>query len=262
MAVQQPVAVERIRDIIEISALRSAPVALTCRVHDTWRSFRSRFLGMRGGQVWIEYPERVEGQTPPELLVGRKVGLAFKQRHHKFVFSSAVRETANFKLNAKTTVHGVSIAWPASMQQMQRRMFHRVDVPHDRQVFVEFWEGGLDQEPRTELREKLIYHGQLVDLSIGGFQVRLLGEIDPRFQDGAPIGTALRVHEDQAPIKTDCQFRHANADEFGITLGMQIVGLNETAAGRQTLERLGKLIRGFQQAGTVVIEPVNVKLGC
>jgi len=261
MAVQQPVAAERMRDIIEISALRNAPLALTCRVQDTWQSFRSRFLGMRSGQVWLEYPAN-EGQPLPELVIGQKVGVAFKQRHHKFVFSSAVRQTADFKLGAKNTIRGVSIAWPASMHQMQRRVFHRVDVPHDQQVFVGFWEGGLAQEPCAELAAKLTYNGQLVDLSIGGFQVRLLGDIDPRFRNGTPIGAALNTGEGQPAIKLDCQFRHANADEFGTTLGMQIVGLNETARGRKAMEHLGEMIRGFQRATITTSEPVNVRLGC
>ena len=47
MAVQQPVVAEHIRDIIEISALRNTPLALTCRVDDTWQNYSTRFLGMR-----------------------------------------------------------------------------------------------------------------------------------------------------------------------------------------------------------------------
>ena len=262
MAVQQPVSAERIRDIIEVSALRNAPLALTCRVQDTWQSFRSRFLGMRSGQVWVEYPESIEGQPAPELVIGQKVGMSFKQRHHKLVFSSAVRQMADFKLAGTDTVRGVSIAWPASMHQMQRRMFHRVDVPHDRQVFVEFWEGGLAQEPCAELRDKLTYRGQLVDLSVGGFRVRLLGDIDPRFQVGAPIGATLTGEEDQPAIKIDCQFRHANADEFGTTLGMQIIGLNESPRGRKAMEHVGQMVRGFQRATAPHPEPVNARLGC
>ncbi len=262
MTVQQPVASERIRDTIEVSALRNAPLALTCRVQDTWQNLRSRFLGMRSGHVWIEYPQGQAGQPAPEVGLGQKIGVSFKQRHHKYVFSSAVRETATIQLDAETAVRGLSVAWPAYMHQLQRRMFVRVDVPHDNQVFVDFWEGGLDHEPSEDLRDKLMYHGQLVDLSIGGFQVRLLGDVDPRFMAGAPMGVTL-LFGDNESIRVDAQFRHTNPDEFGTTLGMQIVGLNETARGRKSMDRIGEITRAFlksRRGGKR--DPLKIRVGC
>ncbi|NLF31678.1 MAG: hypothetical protein GX591_12420 [Planctomycetes bacterium] len=264
MAVQQSVASERIRDILEISALRNTPLALTCRVDQTWQTFRSRFLGMREGKIWIEYPAAPEGddRPPPPLAVGQKVGIAFKQRHHKYVFSTGAAQTATFRLGPDTVVRGVCLAWPARMHQLQRRAFQRVEVPQDRRVFVELWEGGSDMEPSSALRDRLVLHGQLVDLSVGGFQLRLLGDGDPRFQTGAPLGASLLNADGNDPIKLDCQFRHTNADEFGTTLGVQIVGLNETAGGRRTLERLGRILHGFQRDATIGAEPARVRAGC
>ncbi|MFW6153995.1 MAG: PilZ domain-containing protein [Planctomycetota bacterium] len=264
MAVQHPVVSERIRDILEISALRNTPLALTCRVDRTWQTFRSRFLGLREGKLWIEYPQAPAGdeRSAPTLATDQKVGIAFKQRHHKYVFTTGVAQVAACRLTPETTVRALRLTWPQRMRQLQRRVFHRVEVPQDRRVFVDLWEGGVEQEPPVALRDKLLLHGHLVDLSIGGFQLRLLGDADPRFRVGTPLGAALLNADGAKPIKLDCQFRHTNADEFSTTLGVQIVGLNETAAGRKTLERLGRVIRGFQRDTSNGAEPARVHVGC
>ncbi len=264
MVVQHPVASERIRDILEISALRTTPLAVTCRVDQTWQTFGSRFLGLREGKLWIESPQPPAGddRPAPVLAAGQKLGVAFKQRHHKYVFTTTLIRTAAFRLTPQATVQGLNLAWPERMRQLQRRVFHRIEVPQHRRVFVELWEGGLEQEPSQPLRDKLILHGHLVDLSIGGFQLRLLGHADPRLAVGTPLGATLLNADGDGPIKLDCQFRHTNADEFSTTLGVQIVGLNETAAGRRTLERLGRIIRGFQREASAASEPARIRVGC
>lgn len=247
MSVQEKVSKDRIRDIVEVAALRNTPIALTCRLHDTWQNFRSQYLGLRGGRLWVEYPQPSKGSVFPEVTAGCRLGVAFKQRHHKYVFSSAVEEVKEFRLSPDVTVRGLSIGLPQEMYQLQRRMFHRVDVPDDRKMFVRFWQGGLMYEPLEHLRQSLEFTGQVVDLSAGGFRVRMLSPQTPPFDPGDPVGAELTVEGMETPIHVDCQFRHADMDEFGVTLGMQMVGLTETPEGRKSLQRLSRIILDFQR---------------
>ncbi len=247
MAVQQEISADEIHQIVETAAHRNAPIALTCRKAGTWQSYRSRFLGLRGGQVWVEYGTVGSGQESPEFAEGQRVGIAFKQRHFKYVFSTDISAVREFYLDAGRKITGLRLAWPTDMHQLQRRIFNRVDVPDDCQIFAHFWEGGLEHEPTEPLREKLIHFGQLTDLSGGGFRIRLLSATDPGFQSGSAIGADLHIDGEPSVIKVDAQYRHVDIDEFGITLGMKLLGLTETSEGRKKLSKINKLLRRFQR---------------
>jgi c-di-GMP-binding flagellar brake protein YcgR len=249
MAVQEKVAAEEMMKIVQVAALRNTPIAVTSRVGETWQSYRSRFLGLREGDVWIaKLSAAVPGQSTTELDAGRRIGVAFKQGHYKYVYSSEVLPAGEQHpiLGGKTP--GIRVAWPTDMLQFQRRMFERALVPSGRRAFVTFWEGGLIREPQTQVRDKLTYHGQLVDLSAGGFRVRLLAGADPGFRTGDPLGAEIVIDGQAAQIRVDVQFRHSMPDEFGVTLGMQLMGLAESDDGRKVLGRISQFVQEFQRA--------------
>ena len=249
MSLQEHVPTEQTRQILQTAALRATPIAVTCRMGGVWQSFRSRFLGVRDGHPWIDRAvPATPGQPSAELAAGQKIGIAFKQRHCKYVYSTQILAVAEFPSSPDATVRGLRVDWPTDMLQFQRRMFNRVIVPTGRQAFVTFWEGGLDREPVGHMRDRLSYYGQLVDLSAGGFRVRLLGSADPGFRCGDPIGADFIIDGRASFIKLDSQFRHAIVDEFGVTLGMQIMGLVETDDGRKTLNRINRLVQEFQRS--------------
>ena len=242
MAVQEQVTPDHIRDIVEAAAHRNTPIALTCRSNDSWQNYRGRFLGLREGQAWIESGTPSRGQASPELVVGCRVGVAFKQRHYKYVYSTEITAVTDFQMGPDVKIRGLGIAWPDDMRQLQRRLFKRVTVPDDRPVFAQFWEGGLAHEPQDALRQKLTYTGQVLDLSAGGFRLRMFGG-DPGFQCGTAIGAEIKTDGMGRSIKVDAQFRHAVSDEFGVMLGMQLMGLGETNEGRETLDHIARLCR-------------------
>lgn len=245
--VQMEVPAEQMADVVEVAASRNTPIALTCMVRQVWRNYRSRFLGMRGDEVWIEYPSAEQGRPVPEMVPEQKLGLAFKQRHHKFVFTSTVLRVADFDLSPTVTVRGVQIAWPKTIRRLQRRAFYRVNIPSDKPVFTEFWEGGLAKEPPEHLRENLVFHGKLDDISAGGCRARLTEDREIAFHAGDALGMRLKFRNGQEPIEVDGLFRHAASDEFGPWLGVQFAGLNETAQGRRALNQITDAVAEFQR---------------
>jgi len=258
MALQQEVDAETIEHVVKAAASRNSPVAMTVRRGELWQSYRSRFLGLRGNQLWLECATS-DTNTLPALEVGQKIGVAFKQRHYKFVFTSVVVETAEFTPAPDVTLRGLQIAWPSRMFKLQRRMFQRADVPGRRWAFVHFWEGGLTQEPQEELRDKLTYTGQLVDISAGGYRVRMLGASDPGFQTGDPLASKITVQGVNGALEADGMFRHTTSDEYGVTLGVQFVGLTETEEGRQTLIRIGRLVTDFHNVHSNRRRPIRTQ---
>lgn len=247
MIAQREVPADQICETVEASAIRNTPIAVTCCLDGTWHNYRSRFLGLRGQELWIEYAAPESGQAIPELLPGMKLGLAFKQRHHKFVFTSPILAVADFQLSPDLKVRGLRIEWPRRMQRLQRRSFYRASIPADKPVFCEMWQGGLVGEPKGALREKLVFNGQLVDLSAGGMRLRLVDQRDPAFHVGDAVGVILQSACLREPVRVDAQFRHAATDEFGLCLGLQFVGLNETSDGRKAFQAINQLVCDFQR---------------
>lgn len=247
MIAQREVPADQIRETVEVSAVRNTPIALTCRLDGAWQNFRSRFLGLRNEELWIEYACPEPGRAIPELLPGMKLGVAFKQRHHKYVFTSAIQAIADFQLSPGVKVRGLRIDWPGKMQRLQRRSFYRATVPMDQPVFCEMWQGGIGNEPQSDIRQKLVFNGQLTDLSAGGMRVRLLGDRDPAFHVGDPVGLSLRFHGMSEPIRVDGQFRHAAQDEFGTCLGIQFVGLTEIADSSKLFQTISRIVCEFQR---------------
>ena len=244
MAVQEHVGVDRIREIVETAAHHNAPIVLSCRQDSTWRNYPSRFLGLRDGRVWVECAVLGSGQDPPQLRVGQKIGVAFKQRHYKHAYCTDITAITDFQVGSAGRIRGLCISWPTKMHRFQRRIFQRVEVPASLRLFVHFWEGGLGREPPDLLRDRLTYCGQLVDLSGGGFRTRLLSAVDPGFRCGDSLGAALIVDGQTPGIKVDAQFRHAETDEYGVMLGVQMMGMIETEQGR---DALGQIVRIMQK---------------
>lgn len=246
MPAQQEVAGDQIRSLVQSSAERNTPIALTCRMDEAWRNYHSRFLGVRDGQLWVEYARASEGDPPPELTAGQLLGIAFKQRHHKYVFTARILAIADFHPLPEVTIRGLRLEWPTRMQKLQRRMFYRVTVPASQPIFAGLWRGTHDSVMETGTR----IGGQVIDLSAGGVRVRLLENQAVPFQVGEALKIELRQRKDNVAgesIRADAIYRHTANDEFGVTVGLQLVGLTETAKGRATFNQLGQIIAAFQK---------------
>ncbi len=238
---------EEARDIVVDAAVRNTPAALTCEREESWRNYPSRFLGVRGSELWLEYPPAQAGLDTPDLRVGQLLGVAFKQRHYKYIACSSIADIGMFEPDEGEKVYGVRIDWPERMQRLQRRAFNRAIVPADRPAFVSLWEGGVANEPPEPLRANLVYTGQLVDFSAGGFRVRLLDARDGGFQVGDLFGAILTFAGASQHLRVDAEFRHAQTDEFGLTMGMQFAGLTQTARGREVLQHIIRIAAEYHR---------------
>jgi c-di-GMP-binding flagellar brake protein YcgR len=163
--------------------------------------------------------------------------VAFKIKHHKHIFSAAVECCDESTL---------TLPMPEGMHRVQRRAYQRVEAPRNRSVLATFWDGGLrDGGPPADLPE---WEGWLMDLSAGGFQVRVSSRAAPDMEVGDVVAVRIDLGQDYRPIVADAQFRHEVRDERGVAMmGFQFVGLNGSAAGRENLLRIGQIVCEFQR---------------
>ncbi len=247
MPIIQELAHERIIEALQEAHRREAPVALTCRVGATWHSLRSRILSIVGDNVYLEQPEAAEDRAPA-LGVGQAVGLSFKIKHHKHIFTAQIEEFTNTAGDTDPVAAAMRISVPQRMQRVQRRAYFRVDVPRNRSVLATFWEGGLGGAPGGEDSPAPSWEGWLTNVSAGGFQVRLTSRIAPQLDMGDVVGVRIEMGQEFKTIQADAQFRHEIHDDDGVVmLGFQFVGLGHSRAGRETLRRIGRIVCEFQR---------------
>ena len=107
------------------------------------------------------------------------------------------------------------------------------------------------------------FQGRLVDLSAGGAQIAMTasspgsvsGDLPrPDFKKGQYIGIRFTPLPYETPITINAQIRNVlpTADGSALCLGLQLVGLEASLEGRQTLSRIAAIVDHYyhmNQAG-------------
>jgi len=247
MALVEGLSRPRIDECLSEAFGRQVPVAITFRVERQWYSLHTRILQRTGEKLYLEYPKDAEGDVP---LIGEglPVGLSFKIKHHKYLFSAVVDSVGRFQLDGGSEVGVLCVAKPGKVQRVQRRAYHRAPVPRNRSVLATFWAGGLSAAPANDSEHALTWEGWLVDISAGGFQVRTAARGAPQMETDDVVGVRIDLGQEYEPVLADAQLRHVALGEGGVQLmGFQFIGLNETPEGRNTLWRIGQVVCEFQR---------------
>ncbi len=247
MPIIERLAESQINEALAEAVQRATPVAFCCRIDGQWYNCHTRILRCAEGKLWLEQPTCDQGPAPV-LAVGVPVGLSFKIKHHKHVFSAVLEAIGDFQLQDGPRVRALRVPRPDRMQRVQRRAYNRVDVPKNRSVLATFWRGGLGDLLDETSARGLVWEGWVTNISAGGFQVRTACQGVPPLEVADVIGVRIDLGQDYEPILAEAQFRHQITDEQGtLRLGFQFVGLNDSADGRETLRRIGRIVCEFQR---------------
>ena len=240
---------EQIHRTLEDASNREVPVALSCRIGQAWHGARTRIILKGPDEMYLQYPSG-DGETLPDLPIAASVNLAFKLRHHKHMFNALVEGGTECAGPEGVPVPALRVSVPKRMYRVQRRAYHRVDVPRNRSVLVRFWEGPPSLTSNEGERECLSWEGWLTNVSAGGLQVRLASASVPQLEVGDVVRVEISLGQEFRPIETEAQFRHEICDERGVALlAFRFVGLHESPAGRETLRRIGQIVCDFQRLG-------------
>lgn len=237
----------QIENCLAEAVRRRVPVSMTCRVRGVWHNLHSGIVKQGRERLWLRLPDCDDDPADDALKIaeGMMLGMTFKLGHHKHIFNTPVEAVCGVKTDGGETLRAVCVPAPAKMQRIQRRAYYRVEVPRNRSVLATFWHGGQDGD------QSVRWEGWVTNISAGGFQVRLADRAAPNIGAGDVIGVRIEVGQEFEPILADAQFRQRISDPpptHGVALlGFQFVGLNESLRGRQTLSRIGQIVRGFQR---------------
>lgn len=247
MATLQNLTNQQIDEVLGAAAGRQVPATITVRDEDGWTSLRTRFVALRQGHVLLELFAPEPGEQPHEFRQADKVGVSFKLKHHKHVFTGTVAEVASQRLedgSAGTVLHVCS---PTRMQRMQRRAFNRTDVPPNRVVRAAFWLGGLENEPAGTTPDQPVWSGRVVNISAGGLQLTSQQRLGDAVSAGDIVGVRISFGVGEQNVYADAQFRHALEEDGTTHLGFQFIGLGLTPQSREALQIIGTKASQFQR---------------
>ena len=243
---------EQIGEALQAAIQRQAPVTVMLRRDNAWTSCHTRLLAVQEPHVLLGDLQVHDDEKTPQIAPAEKIGLSFKLKHYKHIFTVTAVGTEGFKGGLEEAVQAISVCWPNRMHRLQRRAFMRAEVPPGRVVRASFWLGGRDNEPTHADPEMPVWSGRLTNISAGGFQVVAAEADSCDLAVGETVGVRVSFEAGSESVYADAQFRRVDRIEGQVLLGFQFVGLAQDRKGRQGLQYIsGKVAEYHRQSEPV-----------
>lgn len=227
---------------------KGIPMTLTTKIDGQWCNHKARFVSHHEHHILIEpAPKREDaGAVSLEISPGMHLGVSFKFGNHKYVFSTTVIDLQQMCLSGKMAVVS-SIAWPETLELMQRRNFYRAEIPAHHRPVATCWLGGLEAGPDATDAKIPTFHSQVADLSVGGVRLECQTGDVPELRVGQTVGIRVAFANQPQALMLEATFRHAEPMGNRIELGLQFIGLEHSDAGRLTLGQLSHAVSHYQR---------------
>lgn len=248
MSVLQELDVAQIDELTAAAVEKTVPAIITVSVGNTWANLHTRVLALWGSHMLLEMPCAELAGVPHEFAPAERIGVNFKLKHHKYIFSATVVGQERIRQDDGSHLPVLAVVAPTRMQRLQRRAFLRADVPANRIVRVSFWLGGRDCEPAGTDSDHAVWSGQVLNISAGGFQLSAEPNAASALEEGDSVGLRVVFGAGGETVYADAQFRHVELRDGRALMGFQFIGLTETPAGRVALQLISAKVSEFQNA--------------
>lgn len=245
------------RKALQAAIDEKIPSIMSYLSKNKWHVAKVLMIDLAEDQLKVESTSSGDRKRPINIRVDQPVGISFKYGYGKFVFDTVVQGLEPSS-NPDANRQGggmVVLSVPDKIEVIQRRSYFRVDVPESLKVQVLLWHrtGSLkDQHNLHDAADEMksCCHGKLIDISAGGVQVAVpksdgLAAID--FKKGQFVGMRFTPMPYETPVLLSAQIRNIlpTADGKSASLGLQIVGLEASAEGREVLARLTGIVEKY-----------------
>jgi c-di-GMP-binding flagellar brake protein YcgR len=219
-----------------------------------WHVAKVYMLNVDDNMLRIESMHPETRRRPLNIQVEQPVGVSFKYSYGKFIFDStvlALEPSGDPNKGGRITVSN-----PEYLEVIQRRSYFRVSVPKSMHVNIALW-----HRAGKSLDDPLSHEycaGQLMDISAGGLMLALSKNAGPNenhaqawdsFRMGQFIGLRFTPLPYETPLTFNAQIRNIlpTADNQAVCLGVQMIGLEASSEGRQTIGRIASIVEKYQQ---------------
>ncbi len=248
------------RRVLQAAIDEKVPAIMSYLSRNKWHVAKVLLTDLAEDQLKVESTSSSRDKKRPiNIRVDQPVGISFKYGYGKFVFDTVVQSLEpSFGPDPERQRGGtVVLSLPDKVEVIQRRNYFRVNVPESLRVQVLLWHrtGSLKEQHSLHNAAdemKNCCHGRLVDISAGGAQVTVPRRDDAPgidFKKGQFIGMRFTPAPYETPVLLSAQIRNIlpTADGKCASLGLQIVGLEASAEGREVLARLIAVVEEYYQ---------------
>ncbi len=231
----------RLDEIVTAAIRNATKVVLTCRRRNGWEALKGAFVTdpTSARRVLVTSQDTGPLEADPAFEPGQRIGVSFRRGHRKCIFTTVVESPPHHASNV------IALRWPETLQQMQRRVYHRASPPPGHAIGVDIRAGHLDDDPDQPAGPPIV-SGTLEDLSVGG--IRVLCNQDPVLVDAMPVVCSFNVAGGRRAFALNAVFRHAESRGVHHSLGFQFIGLESRTDGPDTLAQLARTVTNFQRA--------------
>ncbi len=255
------------------------PAIMSYLSRGKWHVAKVLLTSLDRNQLCIESIRAQKKQRPINIQVDQPVGISFKHEYGKFVFDTTVIALEPSPPTEAETGWGgtIVLSAPERIEVVQRRSYFRVEVPGSLKVKVLLWHRSAGRETKDHIQDKServhnCCQGRLLDISAGGVQIEVPNqkmmdfseppeeedEIDTcaesgtgrsSYKKGQFVGVRFTPMPYETPLTFSAQIRNVlpTADGQGVSLGLQIVGLEASPEGHQVLTRLIAVVGRYYQ---------------
>ncbi len=217
---------------------------LTVQNGGDWRSFKSRFLERDARRRFFVLDfQAVPGNELPDLVAGEYVGVSFRSRSHKVLFTTVMEAKGHYMFDDRSSVPAIRYRWPDSVTELQRRSYYRTPIPDNMTLLVTLWPGGASARAAAQGSTLQVVTGTLADISCGGALVRLSDATGLPQSESQTLGVEVQLPDGRPPLLVNACLRGVRNDPLGQAhAAMQFMGLELTVDGRLALQRLANCV--------------------
>ena len=183
---------------------------------------------------------------PLKIQVNQPVGVSIKYNYGKFIFDTTVTglEPSRNQESGGTML----LTIPSHIEMVGRRSYFRVNTPKTLKVNVVMWHRSC-KDGESKILPEHYCQGRLIDISAGGAQLAIDVTQGLDFKKGQFIGLRFTPLSYEMPLILNAQIRNIlpTADEKNVCIGLQLVGLEASLEGRETLIRLVGVVERYYQ---------------
>jgi c-di-GMP-binding flagellar brake protein YcgR len=242
-------AAEDTSQILDEAARDNTLAVVTIQNDGGWQTVKSRFLERDPDRRFfvLDYQPQHDAELPV-LRPGQYVGVSFRRKSRKVLFTTVIEATGSFLLDDQSSIAAVRYRWPESMTELQRRAYYRTPVPGGVNLLANLWEGGRNARASAQSNTLQVVTGLAKDLSCGGALIRVNQVSGPSWAIDQTLGVELCLPDGRPPLLADAYFRGVRHDGAGnLCIAIQFVGLELMVEGEVVLERIVKCIQRFNR---------------
>ena len=229
---------DQITDVLSAAIQEKADIILSFTRGGKWHLHHAQIVRFSQEAIFLQ-----ENSGKEDLLKDQPVGICINLGRFKFLFEATIHTVESTGQHAQ-----IQLDFPDKVEKMQRRAYERQLVPSNLKVKCLFWHRGyLDDSQENPLEQ--YWQGRLLNLSAGGAQISVDLNMKDSFSVGQLVGVQFTPMSYQRPLLLEAHVKYLmdQPDQGQFLVGVEFLGLESGAEGREVLHRLVKVINEYEK---------------